>query len=753
MALLTGLMLRQDSASALTLGSANGKWTAVGGGPDCVSGLNSNEVRWGDAGYSCGPVANRSGYRWDGGPAVTFSAGTSFLLGKFTHFNNPISGDPATSATLSLPLVFTDPVQNVNLSVIFNHHETSNDGSCEYGTNNGSGNNCADRVKLPNLADQQFQVGDNLYKLEFTGFRPLASDTACLASDPGGSEVDTFYTKEATTNRACIYAKLTFTAPVVSVAKTAVNGTVNQGQDAAFKITVSNASSPAATGWNLTDQLPAGFSWTINPAVAGCSIDANQLLTCANLTIPAGTAQTPGKLEITVKASTTGAKCEPIVNPKATISKTGKPSQDSSSATVNVVGCPVGPTVAKTAADIDPNTGGVQSYDATHAYWDITITNTAAGNAAIAGLVIDDGHPDAKLESVTPAGACTTIGASDPWTCNVAANGVVVLRVSRPLTAATNANNLCLPGTISNSASAVMPGGAILTVNPGGSTNASSIDIPGDPNACDKPGITKTANSQTTQDPADIKWTVTVTNPASGTGTDQDVWIKDSGVVVVSGPAFGGSATCTPNNAQANFQTQLNDSDGVACSMPNNSTITFTVAPDTTPVRTCDPQKFSNTAYLYIGSTGATPVPAVGGEITLEGDPTKCGRTLEVCKVVVGNGDGIVQGGEFKFTADGKDVALTANEPAGDATDGALGTEVCTKVEVGAGTVTVFEWNPPARPANWNGDDPLFPQNSVYGFGSKKETANVPADVSKVVFRNKTNPTQVKVNFRKYVCD
>jgi hypothetical protein len=41
----------------------------------------------------------------------------------------------------------------------------------------------------------------------------------------------------------------------------------------------------------------------------------------------------------------------------------------------------------------------------------------------------------------------------------------------------------------------------------------------------------------------------------------------------------------------------------------------------------------------------------------------------------------------------------------------------------------------------------------VYGFGSKKETANVPADVSKVVFRNKTNPTQVKVNFRKYVCD
>jgi len=216
-AALAGFALMRDSANALTLDSAAGTWTSSSGsGSSCTPTYNGAEVRWGNgSGDGCGL---QSGYRWDGGPSVTFSPGASFLLGKFTHFNNPISGYSPDTVTLSLPLVFSDPPQNVNLSLVFEHDETPNQANpCAYPTNQyptaDNSNGCADRVKLPNLASQQFQVGDNLYKLEFTGFRPLASNTACPTSDPGGTEVDKFYTKEAANNYACVYAKLTFTSP------------------------------------------------------------------------------------------------------------------------------------------------------------------------------------------------------------------------------------------------------------------------------------------------------------------------------------------------------------------------------------------------------------------------------------------------------------------------------------------------------------------------------------------------------------
>src|SRR5690606_13655664 len=120
-----------------------------------------------------------------------------------------------------------------------------------------------------------------------------------------------------------------------------------------------------------------------------------------------------------------------------------------------------------------------------------------------------------------------------------------------------------------------------------GGTNETRYDIDADTSLCGKPGITKThSGPTTTTNPADVSWTVQVTNPASGTGIARTVRIKDSNVEVVSGPTFTGTADCD-ENTNPGFETQLNDADGVECSMPVNSTITFVVKPAGDLARTC----------------------------------------------------------------------------------------------------------------------------------------------------------------------
>ena len=95
--------------------------------------------------------------------------------------------------------------------------------------------------------------------------------------------------------------------------------------------------------------------------------------------------------------------------------------------------------------------------------WDITIDNTGQGTIAQTGFIVADSG--ATLDSVSTAGACGTLPDGDgSFTCNVAANSTLVLHVSKPLSAATNANNTCVPGTIDNTATAHLATGTPITV-------------------------------------------------------------------------------------------------------------------------------------------------------------------------------------------------------------------------------------------------------------------------------------------------
>ena len=68
--------------------------------------------------------------------------------------------------------------------------------------------------------------------------------------------------------------QVTVLCPDVTVAKTPDGGTVQAGATATFTIVVTNLGPGAATGVTLTDNLPAGYTWTLGGANAGdCSIN------------------------------------------------------------------------------------------------------------------------------------------------------------------------------------------------------------------------------------------------------------------------------------------------------------------------------------------------------------------------------------------------------------------------------------------------------------------------------------------------
>ncbi|HKC23630.1 MAG TPA: hypothetical protein VKF32_02755, partial [Thermoanaerobaculia bacterium] len=56
---------------------------------------------------------------------------------------------------------------------------------------------------------------------------------------------------------------------------------VKPGDPLGFRIAVHNFGNGTARGVTLTDQLPAGLSWSLLPSTAGCGVDGNGLILCA----------------------------------------------------------------------------------------------------------------------------------------------------------------------------------------------------------------------------------------------------------------------------------------------------------------------------------------------------------------------------------------------------------------------------------------------------------------------------------------
>ena len=201
-----------QSSSNYVLSSVAGEWTSVHfpylAGWDYVTGLNTNEIRWGAT------SGDQSGMRFIGSTNVTFNEADEFRLGTLTHLNFPVQWNtPADQATLRITLNFSSPSVSPDPSFTFDFdiYETSNAWPCDFNIQQ-TYTPCDDQITFPeDLGTESFTIGDKFYTLKIEGFE-----------DSAGNPVPRFITEEYKETDAFLVASLSSVlveAPDVTLTK------------------------------------------------------------------------------------------------------------------------------------------------------------------------------------------------------------------------------------------------------------------------------------------------------------------------------------------------------------------------------------------------------------------------------------------------------------------------------------------------------------------------------------------------------
>jgi uncharacterized repeat protein (TIGR01451 family) len=335
-------------------------------------------------------------------------------------------------------------------------------------------------------------------------------------------------------------ASITIQCPAVSLTKVADAASVSAGSQVGFTITVSNAGPGTATGVTVTDNLPEGFTWTIDPANLAWSIDpTTKVLSFGPATLAAGASNS-----VHVVAPTTSANCGVVPNTAmASVGNGTDPPHATDQVTINC------PTLNLLKATPTPTLEPGQL-----ARYTITLTNMGPGIAS--GVTITDQLPGAGTNwSIDPAvTGCSISGAAGSQTLNCSfatlAMGAVIINLQSLTTPASCPN-------LQNLATATA--GAGVTVS--GSPASATIVV----NCAPALSIEKATNGQdadTAPGPmilvgSTVTWTYVVTN--TGNVPLSNVAVTDNrvsssaisctgtpgGSNVIPSLAVGGSATCT----------------------------------------------------------------------------------------------------------------------------------------------------------------------------------------------------------------
>jgi len=233
--------------------SSSGIWTSVTGGSS-VTGVNTNEVRWGVPAETY-----QSGLRFDG-QSVIANTGEEFCLGKLTHYNYPVYY-AASGAELQITLAFTSPAITPapQFTYTFVIDETTN----PYGGVCGSTGcpyspcetiPCPDQLSWPSTPPSggTFQIGSDTYTLQIVGIKD---------SCPNGNLKTSWVTQERKSNVGYLVGKLILTRPAIKIVKT-TNGqdadsipgpTILTGCPVTWTYTVTNAGNAALRDVSVTD--------------------------------------------------------------------------------------------------------------------------------------------------------------------------------------------------------------------------------------------------------------------------------------------------------------------------------------------------------------------------------------------------------------------------------------------------------------------------------------------------------------------
>ena len=208
-------------AAVISMDSFTGAWSNQTGSPSNFNttnnGGNDPQAHWGIQATGNG----QSGYTLDMAPppptpiVQNVPPNTpAFLIGTFTHVNQPITGNSITGIDLRVTFdVVVDAIDQglKNFDFHFAHTETPNgDNPCAFGGANGQGvnsNGCADRVVVSFIdTSDTFLVNGVLYTFDLLGF----------STDGGTTITNSFLTTENANNPAGLFATIrasTISAP------------------------------------------------------------------------------------------------------------------------------------------------------------------------------------------------------------------------------------------------------------------------------------------------------------------------------------------------------------------------------------------------------------------------------------------------------------------------------------------------------------------------------------------------------------
>ena len=189
----------------------------------------------------------------------------------------------------------------------------------------------------------------------------------------------------------------------VSIVKTANPvGPVSAGSTIGFDITVSNTGAASASNVTISDPLPTGGVWSLDPAFTGCTITGAagaQVLNCSFSSLASGGMIGP----IHISSPTTADDCGVVTN-LATVSVGGTAvDDDDASVTIQCGALKVTKTAkhadtsGDTSADLVATFTIVDSGGNTH-----TVTTDASGVGCVGGLTV--GETQSITETSVPAG-------------------------------------------------------------------------------------------------------------------------------------------------------------------------------------------------------------------------------------------------------------------------------------------------------------------------------------------------------------
>ncbi len=137
---------------------------------------------------------------------TSFVPDVPFLLGKVTHYNNPIVADPEYwTGNLEVQMDGFDNSPTVSLPWWMwetpNQADPCPNGSNKYG--------CYDEIKFSSVIGDQIVTQNGIdFRLFIKGFVPVDSESNCPMTTDAVIEND-FWTVEKASTRACLYAELT----------------------------------------------------------------------------------------------------------------------------------------------------------------------------------------------------------------------------------------------------------------------------------------------------------------------------------------------------------------------------------------------------------------------------------------------------------------------------------------------------------------------------------------------------------------